>query len=335
MQGLPPDAIREAERHLQSCVDCSRKVAKYRRLVNGRSIATTSEGVPAGTDCPKDDVDWHEVAAGLWPELKARQLILHAALCDHCGPLLRAAVPMDNAPAPQEANLQPQRETPSPRSHTHPPNRLLSPRQPLIKWLIPAMALAPVIVAVLLLKPATSALSGPKFAQFAVSTHKQHSLGNLTLGLHSDSMQTINAWFQTKLQFPLVLPASPAAPGEERPYRLEGAGLVKVRGKTAAYLAYRTPKGAASLIVIPESAAIASGGVEVDFTTLSFHYSTVEGYKVVTWSAHGLTYALVSEEGNGTQQSCMVCHSSMRDRDLSQTPAPLHAHGDAVGPVSQ
>ncbi len=43
---------------------------------------------------PKDeDVDWHEVAAGLWPEWKAKKLILHAALCDHCGPLLRAARP--------------------------------------------------------------------------------------------------------------------------------------------------------------------------------------------------------------------------------------------------
>jgi len=49
----------------------------------------------------------------------------------------------------------------------------------------------------------------------------------------------------------------------------------------------------------------------------------VEGYKVVTWSLHGRTYALVSEEGNSTQRSCMICHSPMRDRDLSQTPTPL------------
>jgi hypothetical protein len=32
----------------------------------------------------------------------------------------------------------------------------------------------------------------------------------------------------------------------------------------------------------------------------------VQGYKVVTWSIHGLTYGLVSREGNQTQQSCMV-----------------------------
>ena len=86
---------------------------------------------------------------------------------------------------------------------------------------------------------------------------------------------------------------SPEAPGEERPYRLEGARLVPVGGKTAAYIAYQMQ------------------------------------------TLHGLTYALVSQEGNNTQRSCTVCHSAMRDRDLSQTPTPLGAGGDAVQPVLQ
>ena len=120
----------------------------------------------------------------------------------------------------------------------------------------------------------------------------------------------------------------PASPGEERPYRLEGARLVQVGGKTAAFIAYQMQRpdaeGRVSLIVTPDSVAVASGGVEVDFKKVSFHYATVEGYKVVTWSVHGLTYALVSQEGNSTQRSCMVCHSAMRDRDLSHTPTPLH-----------
>lgn len=84
--GLAPDAVREAERHVESCEDCSRKVSKYRRLVSRLSSEATSEAAPRGSGCPRDgDVDWHEVAAGLWPELKATQLIMHAALCDHCG----------------------------------------------------------------------------------------------------------------------------------------------------------------------------------------------------------------------------------------------------------
>jgi anti-sigma factor RsiW len=135
----------------------------------------------------------------------------------------------------------------------------------------------------------------------------------------------LNEWFRTKLPFSLALPASPAAPGEDRPYRLMGARLVQVAGKPAALVAYQMQTGPVSLVVTPDSVAVASGGVKVDFKKVSFHYRTVEGYKVVTWSLHGRTYALVSQEGNSTQRSCMVCHSAMRDRDLSHTPTPLPA----------
>src|SRR6266581_6529969 len=113
MPGLSPDSIREAERHVRSCVDCSRSVSKYRQLVNRLSTAV-SEIVPPGADCPIDeDVDWHEVAAGLWPELKTKQLIMHAALCDHCGPLLRAAASVDDDATPQEELLLAQLKAPS------------------------------------------------------------------------------------------------------------------------------------------------------------------------------------------------------------------------------
>jgi anti-sigma factor RsiW len=131
------------------------------------------------------------------------------------------------------------------------------------------------------------------------------------------------------------LPVPLAGPGEERPFRLEGARLVQVAGKTAAYIAYQMQTGPVSLMVTPDSVAVASGGVEVNFKKVRFHYGMVDGYKVVTWSLHGLTYALVSQEGNSTQRSCMVCHSAMRDRDLTRTPSPLSAAGNAPVPALQ
>lgn len=320
--GLTTDELREAERHVHLCVDCSVKVSKYRRLVN-RSLHVVSTAVPPGVDCPKeDDVDWHEVAAGQWPELKARQLMIHAALCDHCGPLLRAAVSVDAGPTLQKEKLMAERRAPSRAAQT--------------RWLIPAIALL-IIIGLLTKIPSTSStsLSASKFAELAVNTHRQHTQGHLALDVLSDSQPTVNDWFKAKLQYHLALPASPAVPGEERPYRLEGASLMPVGGRTAAYIAYKMQPGAASLIVTPDSVAIASGGVEANFKKVSFHYAMVQGYKVVTWSAHGLTYALVSDEGNNTQRSCMVCHSAMRDRDLSHTPTPLQAHGNTFGPVLQ
>jgi hypothetical protein len=182
--------------------------------------------------------------------------------------------------------------------------------------------------------------SGGKFAEFAVNTHRQHAQGKLALALRSGSELDVNRWLKATAPFSVALPASPVEAGEERPYALEGAQLVRVGGKAAAYIAYQIKMPtlrtlAASLIVAPDSVAVASGAVQADFKKVSFHYATVDGYKVVTWSVHGLTYALVSEEGNGTQRSCMVCHSAMRDRDLSQTPAPSRLEPNVPWPLWQ
>ena len=327
-QGLSLGAVREAERHVQSCVDCSRNVSKYRKLVGQLSHLVASKVVLKGADCPKDhDVDWLEVAAGLWPELKARQLIMHAALCDHCGPLLRAATLLDDDPTPQEERLLAELRPPSRPNLS--PQRVQAPTpRGFMRRLLPAMALilvTGVSITTGIWMSLVAPLSGAKYAEFAVKNARLYAQGDLALDVRSDSQQTLNEWFKAKLPFSLALPASPAAPGEEWPYRLEGARLVRVGSRRGVYIGYQMRTGLVSLMVTPDSVAVASGGVQVSYKQLTFHYRMVEGYKVVTWSLHGLTYALVSQEGNNTQRSCMVCHSAMRDRDLSQTPTPLRA----------
>ena len=297
-------------------------------------------------ECPAgQDVDWHEVAAGLWPEGKANQLIMHAAFCDCCGPLLRAATSMANdEPTREEERMLAELKAPSrpvvhSRRESIEPGPLTSPSwRRFLQWkiLVPAVAIL-VIVGVFAKRSPSShrPLSGMKFAEFAVSAHRQHADGELALDVRSESAQVLNEWFKSKSQTSLVLPPSPAIPGEERPYRLEGARLLRVGNRSAAYVAYRMQSGLVSLIVAPDSVAIASGGVEVDFAKVNFHYATVEGYKAVTWSVHGLTYALISQEGNRTQRSCMVCHSDMKDRDLTHTPTPLPPEQSFLQPVWQ
>lgn len=325
MHGQSADAVREAERHVQRCADCRTKVSNYRQLVNRAPGVVLSQAVPRRADCPKDeDVDWPEVAAGLWPELKATQLMMHAAQCDHCGPLLRAATSVDDEPTAQEERLLARLKAPTRPDPVALPLPPTPQRRRFAGWLVPVAAVL-LIAAVMSTRPPASraTLSGPEFAEFAVNTQRQFTQGSLALDIHSDSQQELNEWFKTRAQFGLELPASPAAPGENRPYHLQGARMVQVSGKTAAYIAYQMQTGPVGLMVVPDSVAVASGGVQADFKKLSFHYGRFQGYKVVSWSNHGLTYALVSHEGNSTQQSCMVCHSAMRDRDLSQTPTPL------------
>ena len=348
LPALSPDALHEAERHVLSCADCSIKVSKYRQLVNMVSMVGVPKGAPPGAGCPKDeDVDWHEVAAGQWPELKAKQLILHAALCDHCGPLLRAATSVNDDPSAEEEEMLAQLAAPSRPAMQA---RRDAPPQPgppsvwrrFLSWnvFVPAAGLVLLFGVLIGLRSSSKPLSGPDYAEFAVTTHRQHVAGKLPLEVRSASQQILNEWFKANSRFPLALPASPEVAGEARPYRLEGARIVKVAGKPAAFIAYEvwTPKlqmTPASLIVTRDSVAVASGGVQVDFKKVSFHYATVQGYKVVTWSMHGLTYALVSQETNSMQGSCMVCHSAMRDRDLSHTPTPLHNREDISKSVLQ
>jgi hypothetical protein len=316
---LSQEVVREAERHAQLCVDCSKKVTKYRQFLGRFSNVAVSGAAPPGADCPKD-IDWYEVAVGLWPELKARQLIMHAALCDHCGPLLRTATSLDQTATPQEEKLLAELKAPSR------PDLVPQPRRwPYRRWLVPAVAPILIVAASVTWWLSSTPLSGAKFAEFAVRTHRQHAQGNLALDVRADSQEMLNEWFRAKSPFSLALPASPAAPGEDRPYRLEGARLVQVAGKPAVYIAYQMQTGPAGLMVTRDSVAVATGGVQVDYKKVTFYYRMVEGYRVVTWSLHGRTYALVSREGNNTQRSCMVCHSAMRDRDLSQTPTPLRA----------
>jgi anti-sigma factor RsiW len=350
MRRISPDTVREAKRHVEACEACSKKVSEYQRLMNRLTNGAVAKAAARGSDCPQDqDVDWDEVAAGLWPQSKATPLIQHAALCDHCGPLLRAATSVDDEPTPEEVKLLADLKVPSrpavKTTREFVPSGSLSPPVwwQFTHWKVFAPALALVImVAAIATRPSPTPrpLAGPQFAEFAVRTHRQHAQGDLALDVRTESQQALNEWFKAKAEFSLALPASPAAPGENWPNRLEGARLLQVGGKTAAFIAYlvptaQMPMSAVSLIVAPDSVAVASGGVVADFKKVSFHYATVEGYKVVTWSLHGLTYALVSQEGNSTQRSCMVCHSSMRDRDLTHTPTPLPVERSHVEPVWQ
>jgi CHAT domain-containing protein/tetratricopeptide (TPR) repeat protein len=87
---LSEPALREAQRHVESCQDCSRKVQRHRfvqseilRMRVPRPSSITPECI--------GDADWLEVAAGLLPEAKTRELMKHAAQCGHCGPLLKGA----------------------------------------------------------------------------------------------------------------------------------------------------------------------------------------------------------------------------------------------------
>jgi anti-sigma factor RsiW len=155
-----------------------------------------------------------------------------------------------------------------------------------------------------------------EFALMAVDTHLRHLRGQLPFEVASESPQTISSWFAGKVPFSVTLPNYQESSGQDRLYRLEGARLVGFKNDYAAYVAYRMSERPISLVVTSDSVATASGGESIVSKGIAFHYDSIDGLKVITWSDRGLTYALVSDLEERGQQSCVVCHAGTKDRDF-------------------
>ena len=155
-----------------------------------------------------------------------------------------------------------------------------------------------------------------EFALMAVNTHQRYLKGQLPLEIATASPEEISRWFAGKVAFSLELPGYQEASGQEILYRLVGARLVGFNNDYAAYVAYQMRQRPISLVVTSVSAARPSGGEEIVSKGLTFHYDSIDGLKVMTWSDRGLTYALVSDLEERGQQSCMVCHQGTKDRDF-------------------
>ena len=157
-----------------------------------------------------------------------------------------------------------------------------------------------------------------EFARMAVDTHQQHLGGRLDLEISSTSPEAVSKWFASQVSFKLELPNYQEASGQTQLYQIEGGRLVGFKTDQAAYVSYKMDREPISLLVTPDSVAAPSGGEEVVSKGITFHYETIDGLKVITWSDRGLTYALVSNLKERGQQSCLVCHQGTRDRDFLQ-----------------
>jgi anti-sigma factor RsiW len=172
-----------------------------------------------------------------------------------------------------------------------------------------------------------------EFALMAVDTHQRHQRNQLPLEIVSDVPERISAWFLGKVPFSLKLPNYQESSGQEKLYNLEGARLVGYRNDYAAYVAYKMRMQPISLVVTSEAVAQPSGGEEIVSKGLTFHYDSIQGLKVITWSDRGLTYALVSDLEERGQQSCLVCHQGTRDQDFIENLKPKQVSGRLIVPL--
>ena len=154
------------------------------------------------------------------------------------------------------------------------------------------------------------------YVETAIAVHRSYLEGSLDPQIQSDSPTLVSAWFAGKVPFDFRLPA---ARDGNPVYRLAGARLVSYRGHDAAWVIYEAQREKISLLVASNNYAAIAGGDEVRSGNLVFHYFSREKFKVITWSNHGLSYALVSSLSAWARQSCLVCYQNMADRDVFRT----------------
>lgn len=250
--------------------------------------------------------------------------------------VIRGSRPLQIAPPELRASVEKTlSDTPFP--HTAPPElrhrirrsirRMSSATSVLINSRRVVAAIAVVILALLAavwsVTEHTSRLNPPSdFAMMAVDTHQRHLRGQLPLEIESDVPERISSWFAGKLPFSVELPNYQEQSGQEKLYNLEGARLVGYKNDYAAYVAYQMRMRPISLVVTSEAAAQPSGGEEIVSKGLTFHYDSIQGLKVITWSDRGLTYGLVSDLEERGQESCIVCHQGTRDHDFIESLKP-------------
>lgn len=159
--------------------------------------------------------------------------------------------------------------------------------------------------------------SANSYIESAIAAHRGLVNGSLPLQVQSGLPNEVTAWFSGKAPFNFRLPNSHERPGGEQVYRLLGGRLVNYKDGYVALVAYQMGQQKISLLVASSSAAASAGGEEIRSGGILFHYSREENLNVITWSNHGLTYALVSSLAGSGRQSCLVCHQSMADRAQS------------------
>lgn len=255
------------------------------------------------------------------PEIVRSAAPLYAASEDLRG---RVAALLDDAPASHRApaNLRQRlHKTLGRDAAGHTGSPLFNRRS----FAIAAMLLLAVFAGVIYLtgNRRTSATKQPSaFALMAATTHQKHLHEQLPFEVISDSPERISNWFAGKVSFGFKLPNYQEVSGQEKLYKLEGARLVAFNNDYAAYVGYQMNRRPISLVVTSNTVAMPEGGEEILSKGLTFHYDTIDGWKVITWADRGLTYALVSDLEERGQQSCIVCHAGTRDRDFIESLRP-------------
>jgi anti-sigma factor RsiW len=199
------------------------------------------------------------------------------------------------------------------RASRKPRKQLSAALQSLRNWRVLATATAAIALYLAVVPNVERRVQAASYVETAVATHRCYLNGDLHQELKSSSPEEVTAWFAKKVPFEFRLPRANSTPESTPVYWLTGASVVNYKGSPAALVTYGTQKEKISLLVDSSKFAVVAGGDEIRFGNLIFHYHNNSGFRVTTWTNHGLSYALVSSVSGPAHTACLVCHQSMAD----------------------
>jgi mycothiol system anti-sigma-R factor len=153
-----------------------------------------------------------------------------------------------------------------------------------------------------------AAASLRELADASVEQHQKLARGLLPLDIARVPPKDAERWFSSKLSFNVKLPEL-----KSEHLNFLGGRISHLKDIDVAALEFQVDGKNVSLFVIPAEEYQRLGlSPEPKFKLINRH-----GYDVITWSSHGVAYALVSEIGG---RSCTVCHSPDEHLDVTLKP---------------
>ena len=148
------------------------------------------------------------------------------------------------------------------------------------------------------------------YIETAIAAHRSFLNGSLPLEVQSESPSVVIAWFA--FHFPSSSQFCGGI-GTRTSLSADGGRLVSYKRWVCCPNCISDEAEKISLLVSSSRSAVAAGDEMIPPGVIIFQSSKQASFNVITWSTHGLTYAVVSSLPGSGRQSCMVCHQNMAD----------------------
>lgn len=183
------------------------------------------------------------------------------------------------------------------------------------RWRSPRL-LAPLgiaVAALIMLVVSTGLFRDPTsgLVKAAVTTHHAYLDDPASLQIQSSDTRLVSAWLERRLRFSLDLPTQ-AVPN----LHLVGGRIANDGDHRAAHLVYRLGESTVSLLMTPPQEVRLSGQDVISFKNILFHPATIQGLHTLQWSDSRHTYVLVSDQPDALYEACVICHGSVKGRDV-------------------